>query len=176
MLPLLALAMAMQDETIASFGGESIWTIDVIANIVKCADAMIAIIWVGKADGQRTAFCYDPDVGQAARLSCTSTGHAWLMTMTDEQAAALVLKQGFGQPNEFGPNAPTTLRALLGFLHAARLRGYAMIDEVFAPRMSAVTTPVRLALRWRHQPGRSERTADRGKNTRVFGTAGRGGQ
>jgi hypothetical protein len=39
------------------------------------------------------------------------------------------LKQGFGQPNEFGPNAPTALKALLGFLRA---RGYAMIDEVFA--------------------------------------------
>ncbi|KND61046.1 Transcriptional regulator, IclR family [Candidatus Burkholderia verschuerenii] len=101
-----------------------------------------AIIWVGKADGQRTCFRYDPDMGQAARLSCTSTGHAWLMTMTDEQAVALVLKQGFGQPNEFGPHAPTTLKALLGFLHAARVRGYAMIDEVFAPRMSAVATPV----------------------------------
>jgi len=101
-----------------------------------------AIIWVGKADGQRTGFRYDPDMGQAARLSCTSTGHAWLMTMTDEQAAALVLKQGFGQPNEFGPSAPTTLKALLGFLHAARVRGYAMIDEVFAPRMSAVAAPV----------------------------------
>jgi IclR family transcriptional regulator, acetate operon repressor len=101
-----------------------------------------AIIWVGKADGQRSGFRYDPDMGQAARLSCTSTGHAWLMTMTDELAAALVLRQGFGPPNEFGPNAPTTLKALLGFLHAARVRGYAMIDEVFAPRMSAVAAPV----------------------------------
>ncbi|WP_425469666.1 IclR family transcriptional regulator domain-containing protein [Paraburkholderia unamae] len=36
----------------------------------------------------------------------------------------------------------TTLKALLGFVHAARVRGYAMIDEVFAPRMSAVATPV----------------------------------
>src|SRR3954447_6276512 len=101
-----------------------------------------AIIWVGKADGHRIGFRYDPDMGQAARLSCTSTGHAWLMTMTDEQAIALVLKQGFGPPNEFGPNAPTTFKALLGFLHAARVRGYAMIDEVFAPRMSAVAAPV----------------------------------
>ena len=100
------------------------------------------IIWIAKADGRRTGFRYDPDMGQAAQLSCTSTGHAWLMTMSDEQAVALVLKQGFGQPNEFGPNAPTTLKALLGFLHAARIRGYAMIDEVFAARMSAVAVPV----------------------------------
>lgn len=101
-----------------------------------------AIIWVAKADGHRTGFRYDPDMGQTARLSCTSTGHAWLMTMSDEQAVALVLRQGFGQPGEFGPNAPTTLKALLGYLHAARIRGYAMIDEVFAPRMSAVAVPV----------------------------------
>jgi IclR family acetate operon transcriptional repressor len=101
-----------------------------------------AIIWVAKTDGRRTGFRYDPDMGQAARLSCTSTGHAWLMTMSDEQAVELVIKQGFGQPNEFGPNAPTTLKALLGFLHAARVRGYAMIDEVFAARMTAVAVPV----------------------------------
>ncbi|QET04573.1 IclR family transcriptional regulator [Cupriavidus pauculus] len=102
-----------------------------------------AIIWVAKADGQRTGFRYDPDMGIAARLSCTSTGHAWLMTMSDEDAVALVMKQGFGQPNEYGPNAPTSLKALLGFLHAARVRGYAMIDEVFAARMAAVAVPVR---------------------------------
>jgi len=102
-----------------------------------------AIIWVAKADGQRTGFRYDPDMGLAARLSCTSTGHAWLMTMSDEEAVALVMKQGFGQPNEYGPNAPTSLKALLGFLHAARVRGYAMIDEVFAARMAAVAVPVR---------------------------------
>jgi DNA-binding IclR family transcriptional regulator len=101
-----------------------------------------AIIWIAKADGRRTGFRYDPDMGQAAQLSCTSTGHAWLMTMPDEQAVGLVLKQGFGQPNEYGPNAPTTLKALLGFLHAARIRGYAMIDEVFATRMTAVAVPV----------------------------------
>ncbi|WP_061958426.1 IclR family transcriptional regulator [Cupriavidus pauculus] len=101
-----------------------------------------SIIWVAKADGQRTGFRYDPDMGLAARLSCTSTGHAWLMTMSDEAAVALVMKQGFGQPNEYGPNAPTTLKTLLGFLHAARVRGYAMIDEVFAARMAAVAVPV----------------------------------
>jgi hypothetical protein len=27
--------------------------------------------------------------------------------MSGEQAVVLVMKQGFGQPNEFGPNAPT---------------------------------------------------------------------
>jgi DNA-binding IclR family transcriptional regulator len=77
-----------------------------------------------------------------ARLSCTASGHAWLLTMSDERALELVARQGFGQPKDYGPNAPTTIKALLGLLHAARERGCAMIDEVFAPGMSAMAAPV----------------------------------
>ena len=49
---------------------------------------------------------------------------------------------GFGKPADYGPKAPTTIKALMGFLHAARLRGYAVIDEVFAPGMAAMAAPV----------------------------------
>jgi DNA-binding IclR family transcriptional regulator len=62
--------------------------------------------------------------------------------MSDERAMELVSQQGFGSPEAYGPKAPTTVKALLGFLHAARVRGYAMIDEVFAPGMSAIAAPV----------------------------------
>lgn len=101
------------------------------------------LTWVAKAQGSRQAgLRYDPDMGMDARLSCTSSGHAWLMTLSDERALELVSRQGFGTPAEYGPKAPTTVRALLGFLHAARVRGYAMIDEVFAPGMAAMAAPV----------------------------------
>jgi IclR family transcriptional regulator, acetate operon repressor len=101
------------------------------------------LTWVAKAQGMRQAgLRYDPDMGQDARLSCTSSGHAWLMTLSDERALELVSRQGFGKPAEYGPKAPTTIKALLGFLHAARVRGYALIDEVFAPGMSAIAAPV----------------------------------
>jgi IclR family acetate operon transcriptional repressor len=100
------------------------------------------LTWVAKAQGVRKGLRYDPDMGMEARLSCTSSGHAWLLTMSDERAMALVSSQGFGQPNDYGPKAPTTVKALLGFLHAARVRGYAMIEEVFAPGMSALAAPV----------------------------------
>ncbi|KQV97213.1 IclR family transcriptional regulator [Rhizobacter sp. Root1221] len=106
------------------------------------------LTWVAKAQGGRKGFRYDPDMGMDARLSCTSSGHAWMLTMTDERALELVTRQGFGAPKDFGPKAPTTVKALLGFLHAARVRGYAMIDEVFAPGMSAVAAPVQ-------RPGRA---------------------
>jgi DNA-binding IclR family transcriptional regulator len=100
------------------------------------------LTWVAKAEGARKGFRYDPDMGMDARLSCTSSGHAWLLTLSEERAVELVSRQGFGLPKDYGPTAPTTVKALLGFLHAARVRGYAMIDEVFAPGMSAVAAPV----------------------------------
>jgi len=100
------------------------------------------ITWVAKAQGSRKGVRYDPDMGMDARLSCTASGHAWLLTLSDEQAMGLVSRQGFGAPKDYGPKAPTTVKALLGFLHAARVRGYAMIDEVFAPGMSAIAAPV----------------------------------
>jgi IclR family acetate operon transcriptional repressor len=100
------------------------------------------LTWVAKAEGNRKGFRYDPDMGMDARLSCTSSGHAWLSTLSDERAVALVSRQGFGLPRDYGPKAPTTVKALLGILHAARVRGYAMIDEVFAPGMTALAAPV----------------------------------
>lgn len=100
------------------------------------------LTWVAKAQGLRMGLRYDPDMGMEARLSCTSSGHAWLLTLSDERALELVSRQGFGLPKDYGPKAPTTVKALLGFLHAARVRGYAMIDEVFAPGMAALAAPV----------------------------------
>lgn len=100
------------------------------------------LTWVAKAQGTRKGVRYDPDMGMDARLSCTASGHAWLLTLSDERALELVSRQGFGAPKEYGPKAPTTVKALLGVLHAARTRGYAMIDEVFAPGMAAMAAPL----------------------------------
>lgn len=101
------------------------------------------LIWVAKAQGTRQqGIRYDPDMGMEARLSCTASGHAWLQTLSDERALELVARQGFGAQKDYGPKAPTTIKSLLGFLHAARVRGCALIDEVFAPGMSAMAAPV----------------------------------
>lgn len=100
------------------------------------------LVWVAKAQGTRSGLRYDPDMGMDARLSCTASGHAWLLTLSDERALELVSRQGFGQPRDYGPQAPTTIVAFLAMLHAARERGYALIDEVFAPGMTAMAAPV----------------------------------
>jgi len=102
-----------------------------------------ALTFVAKAQGATRGLRYDPDMGLSVTLSCSAAGHAWLSTMTDEQALERVARQGFGQPAEFGPKAPKTAKALLGFVRSARKRGFSMISEVFAPGMTAMAAPVR---------------------------------
>ncbi len=101
------------------------------------------LTFVAKAQGARRGLRYDPDMGLSVSLSCSSAGHAWLSTMTDEEALQLVAKQGFGQPQDFGPNAPTTVQGLLKYIQTARKRGFATISEVFSPAMSAMAAPIR---------------------------------
>jgi IclR family acetate operon transcriptional repressor len=103
------------------------------------------LTFVAKAQGARRGLRYDPDMGLSVRLSCSSAGHAWLATMSDEEALQQVAKQGFGTPKEYGPKAPTTVKALLAYIHTARKRGFSTISEVFAPSMSAMAAPVRSA-------------------------------
>lgn len=100
------------------------------------------LVFVAKAQGARRGLRYDPDMGLSVRLSCSAAGHAWLSTLDDDEAVRKVVRQGFGAPGAYGPKAPTTVKALLGFVHAARKRGYATINDVFAPAMAAMAAPV----------------------------------
>ena len=100
------------------------------------------LIFVAKAQGAKRGLRYDPDMGLSVQLSCSAAGHAWLSTMSDEQALALVAKQGFGAPDKFGPKAPTTVKALLALLRATRKRGYSMVSDMFAPAMASMSAPV----------------------------------
>lgn len=102
-----------------------------------------ALVFVAKAQGASRGLRYDPDMGLSVRLSCSAAGHALLSTMSDEEALERVARQGFGDPADYGPQAPTTVKALLGYVKTARKLGYASIVEVFAPGMSAMAAPVR---------------------------------
>jgi IclR family acetate operon transcriptional repressor len=101
------------------------------------------LTFVGKAQGATRGLRYDPDMGLAVKLSCSAAGHAWLATLSDEEALKIVERQGFGKPADFGPNAPTTAKALLAYLRAARKRGFSLIVEVFAPGMTAMSAVIR---------------------------------
>jgi IclR family acetate operon transcriptional repressor len=100
------------------------------------------LTFVAKAQGSRFGLRYDPDMGIDVRLSCSAGGHAWLMTLTEERATELVARQGFGEPKAYGPNAPTTFKALMRLLEEDRLRGFSVMSEMYAPGMSAMAAPV----------------------------------
>lgn len=100
------------------------------------------LVFVAKAQGATRGLRYDPDMGLSVQLSCSAAGHALLSTMSEEQALERVSRQGFGKPEDFGPRAPTTVKALLACLRAARKRGFSLIVEVFEPGMTAMGAPV----------------------------------
>jgi DNA-binding IclR family transcriptional regulator len=100
------------------------------------------LVFVAKAQGATRGLRYDPDMGLSVPLSCSAAGHAWLSTLSDDDALALVARQGFARPADHGPRAPTSAKALLAFVRAARKRGYSVISEVFAPAMSAMSAPI----------------------------------
>lgn len=101
------------------------------------------LVFVAKAQGAKGALRYDPDMGLSVPLSCSAAGHAWLSTLSDERALEMVASQGFGKPEQYGPRAPTSMKALLTYVRNARKRGFSMIVEVFAPGMTAMSAPIR---------------------------------
>ena len=102
------------------------------------------LTWVARAQGARQGLRYDPDMGSIARLSCSSSGLAWLSTLSDDDALAMVSRQGLGATKEFGPNAPASLKAFLNALHETRERGYAITEETYTAGLNAMAAPVRL--------------------------------
>lgn len=102
-----------------------------------------SLTWVAKAQGARSGLIYDPDMGADAQLSSSSSGLAWLMTLSDEEALELVARQGFAKPGEFGPNAPLTMLDLLQRLNEAREMGFALTMETYAVGMNGMAAPIR---------------------------------
>ena len=100
---------------------------------------------VAKAQGARSGLLYDPDMGIDLRLSCSAAGQAWLMTLSEDAAIEYVTRQGIGSPQNYGPEAPTSMKALLRVLEEHRKRRFSIIQDAYAPGMSAMAAPVQRA-------------------------------
>lgn len=102
------------------------------------------LIWVAKAQGAQGGLRYDAlsDPGEDVRLFCSSNGQAWLSTLTDQKALEVVSRQGFGEPGQYGPNAPRTIEAFLDCLRLARERRYAIVHETYEIGLAAIAAPV----------------------------------
>jgi DNA-binding IclR family transcriptional regulator len=84
-------------------------------------------------------------MGSDAQLSCSSSGWALLSTLSDDEALALVAKQGLGLPEHFGPAAPTSLQAVMEAVAQTRERGYSLTTETYSAGLSALSAPVRFS-------------------------------
>jgi IclR family transcriptional regulator, acetate operon repressor len=98
---------------------------------------------VAKAQGAKSGLLYDPDMGIDLRLSCSAAGQAWLMTLPEDLAIEYVLHQGLGDPKQYGPNAPTSVKALLKVLGEHRRRRFSIIQDAYALGMSSMAAPVK---------------------------------
>ena len=99
--------------------------------------------WIAKSQGARSGLRYDPDMGRDAPLFYTASGHAWLASLDDAEALALVERQGIEDPAAFGPNAPRSTAELLERLALARRQGYAWVEESASLGTSAIAAVVR---------------------------------
>ncbi|QJQ94189.1 MULTISPECIES: IclR family transcriptional regulator [Halomonadaceae] len=100
-------------------------------------------IWIAKAQGARSGLRYDPDMGREAPLNYTASGHAWLASLSDEEAIDLVEAQGVGNPDDYGPNAVRSHAELLERLEQARTNGYSWQVDNAAAGTSALAAVVR---------------------------------
>lgn len=98
--------------------------------------------WIAKAQGARSGLRYDPDMGREAPLYYTASGHAWLASLSNEDAIALVEAQGIGDPDDYGPNAPRSHDELVDRLNRARTHGYSWQVENAGAGTSAVAVVV----------------------------------
>lgn len=102
-----------------------------------------ALTWVAKAQGASTGLRYDADAGRGVILHATATGKAWLATLPEERALALVEREGRMGTRGLGPNAVATTAALRRELRATRRRGYGEAIEEGEPGVAAIAVVVR---------------------------------
>lgn len=103
------------------------------------------LAWVVEAQGARDGLRYDGNLGRQAVLHATAAGKSWLATMSDEEAARLVLAQGFPDVRdlpEVGPGAVRTMQALLDELARVRREGYAVAIQEASVGINAVAAVV----------------------------------
>lgn len=102
------------------------------------------LIWVGVSQGASSGLRYDPgsDQGKVAHLASSAGGQAWLSTMTDEQAIALVMKQGLLKPDMPGDSSPETVASLMSVLAKVRAQGYCTNENSYLQGMAAMAMPV----------------------------------
>jgi len=103
------------------------------------------LTWIAHAQGARSGLVYLPPVAPLVPLHATANGKAWLATLPREQAIRIILRLGFGKPEEFGPAVIRTLDAFLPELDRTADRGYGLVIEEAKAGVTAIAAAIRPA-------------------------------
>jgi DNA-binding IclR family transcriptional regulator len=95
------------------------------------------LIWIAKAQGSKSNLRYDPMTGHDVPLHVTAMGKAWLSTMTESEAVAMVARAGYAA-DLTGPRAIKTESELRRELTLTRARGYGLVEEEAEAGVSAI--------------------------------------
>jgi DNA-binding IclR family transcriptional regulator len=98
--------------------------------------------WVSQSQGARTGLMYQPAPAARVRVHATAAGRCWLASLPEEEVVRIVMRTGFGRPNELGPSAISTMDSLLAELKLVRERGWALNDQEVERGVRAVAAPV----------------------------------
>jgi DNA-binding IclR family transcriptional regulator len=101
------------------------------------------LTWIGHAQGARAGLLYEPDLTVDVRLNVTATGKAWLACLSNEEAIRLIVAQGIGTPERFGPKARATIESILEELERTRARGWALTVEEAEAGVVAIAAAIR---------------------------------
>lgn len=100
------------------------------------------LTWVSYAQGAKAGLIYQPDVVAKVPLHVTANGKAWLATLPMEEAVGIVLKDGFGDPDEFGPNVVRTVDGLMRGIEATKERGWGFVKEEADAGVAAIAAAI----------------------------------
>ncbi|MER8428373.1 IclR family transcriptional regulator [Mesorhizobium sp. M1403] len=104
------------------------------------------LVWIAKAQGARGSLVVAPGMGRDVALHATATGKVWLSSLPTDDAVAVVLRDGFGTPQEHGPNVLQSVESLLRELHTTKQRGYGFVWEEAEPGIAAVAVGIPAAI------------------------------
>jgi len=101
-----------------------------------------SLIWAAQAQGARHGLRYDGNYGRSVNLTATATGKCWLATLDDNRIRQIITDQGFGDPNEVGPDALRDFDRVMQEIENTRRQGYGIAYEEGEPGMCAVAAAI----------------------------------
>lgn len=102
------------------------------------------LTWVAFSQGARSGLVYEPELIAKVPLHATASGKAWLSMLPLDEAMRIVLKDGFGSPDQFGPRCVRSVEALMTELEVTRERGWGLAVEEAELGVTAIAGAIRL--------------------------------